>query len=118
MVLTGLDQARVDAGVARVHGEIARLAGRDRISADAGSRLTALVTGSLTMDAFADAGFVIEAVFEDLAVKRRVFADVEAVVRPDCVLATDTSALSVTEMAAGRPAPSAWWDSISSTRWP
>jgi 3-hydroxyacyl-CoA dehydrogenase len=63
------------------------------------------VTGSLTKDAFADADFVIEAVFEEIAVKQKVFAEVEAVVRPDCVLATNTSSLSVTEMAAGLAHP-------------
>src|SRR4029077_20604108 len=41
-----------------------------------------------------------EAVFEELKVKKQVFADVEAVVSPDCVLATNTSSLSITEMAA------------------
>jgi 3-hydroxyacyl-CoA dehydrogenase/enoyl-CoA hydratase/carnithine racemase len=106
VVLTDLDQARLDAGVGHVHGEIAKLASRRRISADAAARLTALVTGSLTKDAFADADFVIEAVFEEIAVKQRVFAEVEAVVRPDCVLATNTSSLPVTEMAAGLAHPS------------
>ena len=85
--------------------EIAALADRGRISADAAARLTGLVTGSLSKDAFADADFVIEAVFEDMAVKQKVFAEVEAVVRPDCVLATNTSSLSVTEMAAGLAHP-------------
>ena len=79
---------------------------RGRISADAAARLTALVTGSLTKDAFADADFVIEAVFEEMTVKQRVFAEVEAVVRPDCVLATNTSSLSVTEMTSGLAHPS------------
>src|SRR6516225_4697167 len=106
VVLTDLDRARLDAGVGHVHGEIAKLASRGRISADAAARLTALVTGSLTKDAFADADFVIEAVFEEMAVKQRVFAEVEAVVRPDCLLATNTSSLSVTEMAAGLTHPS------------
>jgi 3-hydroxyacyl-CoA dehydrogenase/enoyl-CoA hydratase/carnithine racemase len=106
VVLTDLDQARLQAGVGHVHGEIAKLASRGRISADAAARLTALVTGSLTKDAFADADFVIEAVFEEMAVKQRVFAEVEAVVRPDCVLATNTSSLSVTEMASGLAHPS------------
>jgi 3-hydroxyacyl-CoA dehydrogenase/enoyl-CoA hydratase/carnithine racemase len=100
VVLTDLDQARLDAGVGHVHGEIAKLAARGRIAPDAAARLTALVTGSLTKDAFADADFVIEAVFEEMAVKQRVFAEVEAAVRPDCVLATNTSSLSVTQMAA------------------
>jgi 3-hydroxyacyl-CoA dehydrogenase/enoyl-CoA hydratase/carnithine racemase len=100
VVLTDLDQARLDAGVGHVHGEIAALAARGRLSADAAAKLTGLVTGSLAKDAFADADFVIEAVFEEMAVKQRVFAEVEAVVRPDCVLATNTSSLSVTEMAS------------------
>src|SRR6202044_3194013 len=67
---------------------------------------SALVTGALTKDAFADFNFVIESVFEEIAVKQTVFAEVEAVVRPDCVLATNTSSLSVTEMAAGLAHPS------------
>src|SRR5579859_2355991 len=106
VVLTDLDQDRLNAGVGHVHGEIAKLASRGRISADTAARLTGLVTGSLTKDAFADADFVIEAVFEEIAVKQKVFAEVEAVVRPDCVLATNTSSLSVTEMAAGLAHPS------------
>src|SRR5580693_1825220 len=106
VVLTDLDRTRLDAGVSHVHGEIAKLASRGRISADTAARLTGLVTGSLTKDAFADADFVIEAVFEEIAVKQKVFAEVEAVVRPDCVLATNTSSLSVTEMAAGLAHPS------------
>jgi 3-hydroxyacyl-CoA dehydrogenase/enoyl-CoA hydratase/carnithine racemase len=106
VVLTDLDRTRLDAGVGHVHGEIAKLASRGRISADTAARLTGLVTGSLTKDAFADADFVIEAVFEEITVKQKVFAEVEAVVRPDCVLATNTSSLSVTEMAAGLAHPS------------
>ena len=105
VVLTDLDQARLDAGVGHVRAEVAKLRDRGRISADAAARLIALVTGSLTKDAFADADFVIEAVFEEVAVKQRVFAEVEAVVRPDCVLATNTSSLSVTEMASGLAHP-------------
>jgi 3-hydroxyacyl-CoA dehydrogenase/enoyl-CoA hydratase/carnithine racemase len=106
VVLTDLDRTRLDAGVGHVHGEITKLASRGRISADTAARLTGLVTGSLTKDAFADADFVIEAVFEEITVKQKVFAEVEAVVRPDCVLATNTSSLSVTEMAAGLAHPS------------
>ena len=105
VVLTDLDQARLDSGVGHVKAEIAKLASRGRISADTAARLTGLVSGSLTKDAFADADFVIEAVFEETSVKQQVFAEVEAVVRPECVLATNTSSLSVTEMAAGLAHP-------------
>ncbi|MFC3982341.1 3-hydroxyacyl-CoA dehydrogenase NAD-binding domain-containing protein [Streptosporangium jomthongense] len=101
VVLTDLDQDRLERGVGHVHAEIDKLLGKGRLSADQANRLKGLVTGSLTKDAFTDADFVIEAVFEDLGVKRKVFAEVEEVVSAECVLATNTSSLSVTEMAAG-----------------
>ncbi|MDF2705717.1 MAG: 3-hydroxyacyl-CoA dehydrogenase [Nonomuraea muscovyensis] len=100
VVLTDLDQARLDKGVGYVHAEVDKLLGKGRISADQANRLKGLVTGSLTKDAFADADFVIEAVFEDMAVKKKVFAEVEAVVPDGCTLATNTSSLSLTEMGA------------------
>jgi 3-hydroxyacyl-CoA dehydrogenase/enoyl-CoA hydratase/carnithine racemase len=105
VVLTDIDADRLDRGVGYVHGEIDKLQRKGRVSADAGNRLRGLVTGSLTKDAFADADLVIEAVFEELAVKKQVFAEVEAVVSDTCVLATNTSALSITEMAAGLAHP-------------
>ncbi len=58
------------------------------------------MSGSTSKDAFADADLVIEAVFEEMTVKKQVFAEVEAVVSDTCLLATNTSSLSVTEMAA------------------
>jgi 3-hydroxyacyl-CoA dehydrogenase len=58
------------------------------------------VRGSTDKRDFADADFILEAVFEDLGVKKQVFAEVEAVVSETCVLATNTSSLSVTAMAA------------------
>jgi 3-hydroxyacyl-CoA dehydrogenase/enoyl-CoA hydratase/carnithine racemase len=100
VVLTDIDQERVDKGVQYVHEQLSFQALKGRLSNDRLNRLKALVTGSLTKDAFSDADFVIEAVFEEPGVKQRVFAEVEAVVRPDCVLATNTSSLPVTDMAA------------------
>ncbi|MEV0145683.1 MULTISPECIES: 3-hydroxyacyl-CoA dehydrogenase NAD-binding domain-containing protein [unclassified Nonomuraea] len=100
VVLTDLDQGRLDKGVGYVHAEVDKLLAKGRVSADQANRLKSLVSGSLTKDAFADADFVIEAVFEDMAVKKKVFAEVEAVVSAECVLATNTSSLSLTEMGA------------------
>ena len=100
VVLTDVDQARVDKGVGYVHAEVDKLLGKKRVSPDKANRLKALVTGSLDKAAFADADFVIEAVFEDLAVKQKVFAEVEEHVSAEAVLATNTSSLSITDMAA------------------
>jgi 3-hydroxyacyl-CoA dehydrogenase/enoyl-CoA hydratase/carnithine racemase len=100
VVLTDIDQARVDKGVGYVHTQLEELAARGRLSSDRLNRLRGLVTGALDKAAFADADLVIEAVFEEMSVKQQVFAEVEAVVSPECVLATNTSALSVSEMAS------------------
>lgn len=100
VVISDLDQERVDAGIARVHADIDALLAKGRINSDKAGRFKALITGSVGTEGFSGANFVLEAVFEDLAVKKQVFADLEAVVAPDCVLATNTSSLSVSAMAA------------------
>ncbi|MFI1962737.1 3-hydroxyacyl-CoA dehydrogenase NAD-binding domain-containing protein [Streptomyces pathocidini] len=101
VVLTDIDQERVDKGVGYVHGEIDKLLLKGRVNQDKANRLKALVTGSLEKaTAFADADFVIEAVFEEMGVKQQVFAEVEAVVPEHAILATNTSSLSVSEMAS------------------
>jgi 3-hydroxyacyl-CoA dehydrogenase len=100
VVLTDVDRTRLDKGLAGVHRKIADRAARGRMSSDEANRLTALVTGSLDYQDFSDADFIVEAVFEDLGVKKDVFAGLEEVVSPEAVLATNTSSLSVTDMAA------------------
>jgi len=80
------------------------------------NRQKALVTGSVSKDGFAGADFVIEAVFEELSVKRQVFAEVEAVVADTCVLATNTSSLPVTAMRPAWRTRSGSSASTSSTR--
>jgi 3-hydroxyacyl-CoA dehydrogenase len=97
--MTDIDQARVDKGVAYVHSEVDKMLAKKRIKPDAANRTKALVTGSVSKEAFADADFVIEAVFEELHIKKQVFAEVEEIVSPECILATNTSSLSVTAMA-------------------
>ncbi|WP_026818579.1 3-hydroxyacyl-CoA dehydrogenase NAD-binding domain-containing protein [Arthrobacter castelli] len=100
VVLTDIDQGRVEQGVAYVHGAIDKMLAKGRLSGESAEHLKTLVTGSVDKSVFHDADFVIEAVFEELSVKKQVFAEVEAVVSQQCVLATNTSSLSVTAMAA------------------
>jgi len=100
VVLTDLDQTRVDKGVGYVHAELDKQLAKGRLDPGKAAKAKSLVSGSVDKAAFADADFVIEAVFEDLGVKKQVWAELEKIVRPDCVLATNTSSLSVTAMAA------------------
>jgi 3-hydroxyacyl-CoA dehydrogenase len=99
VVISDIDQESVDRGVAGVHGEIDRLLSRGRINADTANRFKALITGTTDYADYADCEFVIEAVFEELAVKKQVFAELAKYVSAEAVLATNTSSLSVSEMA-------------------
>ncbi len=105
VVMTDLDEERVTKGVGYVHHEVDQLLAKRRVSPDKASFLKGLVSGSTSKDGFADADLVIEAVFEEMSVKQQVFAEVEAVVSAECVLATNTSSLSITEMASGLTHP-------------
>ncbi|MEO6826019.1 MAG: 3-hydroxyacyl-CoA dehydrogenase NAD-binding domain-containing protein [Microbacteriaceae bacterium] len=100
VVITDLDQARVDKGVGYIHDEIAKLKDKGRISPDEANRLQALVTGTTDKALFADADWVIEAVFEELEVKQSVFAEIEQYLSAEAILATNTSSLSVQKIGA------------------
>jgi len=99
VVISDLDQERVDKGLENVAAEILRLLEKRRIIPDEANRLRALISGTTDLADFADCDFVIEAVFEDMSIKKQVFADLEKHVSESCVLATNTSSLSVAQMA-------------------
>lgn len=100
VVMTDLDQERVDRGVASVRGELEKLRDKGRLDSDEFNRLTSLVTGTTDRSEFADCDWVIEAVFEEVSVKQEVFGDLENIVSEETILATNTSSLSVDEIGA------------------
>ncbi|GIG39717.1 3-hydroxyacyl-CoA dehydrogenase NAD-binding domain-containing protein [Cellulomonas phragmiteti] len=100
VVMRDLDKARVEQGLGTVRSTVERLVTSGRMSSDAGARIVAQVTGSTDIAVFAGCDLVIEAVTEVLELKKKVFAELEGVIAPDAILATNTSALSVTRMAA------------------
>ncbi|MGX9348481.1 3-hydroxyacyl-CoA dehydrogenase NAD-binding domain-containing protein [Microbacterium sp. KNMS] len=100
VLITDVDQTRVDKGLAYIHEEIAKLEQKGRLDGDAANRLRALVHGTIDKAEYADCDFVIEAVFEETKVKQDVFAEIERIVSPEAILATNTSSLSVEEIAS------------------
>ncbi len=105
VVMTDLDQERADKGVAYVVAEIDKLLQRKRISPDRANRLKALISGAVGYDAFSDADFVVEAVFEELSLKQQIFAAAEEHISDECVLATNTSSLSISQIAVNLKHP-------------
>jgi 3-hydroxyacyl-CoA dehydrogenase/enoyl-CoA hydratase/carnithine racemase len=106
IVLRDVSQEIVDEALEEIRGEIARQVAKGRYDEGKGRFLASLVFGSTEYDGFADCDLVLEAVFEEVATKKHVFTELEGVVADECVLATNTSSLSVTEMAADLRVPS------------
>jgi 3-hydroxyacyl-CoA dehydrogenase/enoyl-CoA hydratase/carnithine racemase len=100
VVMKDIKQEFLDKGVNYVKGELASLVGRGRMTQAKADHLFHILIPTLDWADFADCDFVIEAVFEEMPIKQKVFAEAEAAISPTCILATNTSSLSVTEMAS------------------
>ena len=105
VVITDLDQERVDKGLAWIKNEIAKLVEKKRLSPESATRLLGNISGSTDQKVFANADFIIEAIFEELSLKQKLFKDLEAIITPECILATNTSSLSVEAMSEGLKNP-------------
>ena len=105
VVMRDIDDERVAAGLRAVRSGLERQVRAGRLGSEEAESVAALVTASTDISVFGGCDLVVEAVTEVLDVKRRVFAELEPVIGPDAVLATNTSALSVTAMADGLAHP-------------
>ena len=99
--LVDIDDEAVTKARAALAADLESRAAKGKLRPGLAGRLQGQITMGTDRSALADADLVIEAVVEDLAVKRQVFADLEDVVRDDCVIATNTSSLPVSLMAKG-----------------
>ena len=98
VVLFDTNTAAIDKAKASLTSTFNKLAEKGKI-ADANAVLSRFQFAT-ELSAFANCGLIIEAIIENLDIKKKVFADVEAMVSESCVLATNTSSLSVTSIAA------------------
>ena len=105
VVMTDIDQERADKGVAWVKNELAKLVEKKRMSEESARRLSLLISGSADQNSFAGCDFIIEAIFEELSLKQELFKKLEKIISPECVLATNTSSLSVERMTEGLTNP-------------
>jgi 3-hydroxyacyl-CoA dehydrogenase/enoyl-CoA hydratase/carnithine racemase len=105
VVITDLDQERVDKGVAYINAELDKLVSKKRLTGESARRLSSLIHGSVDKKSYSGCNFIIEAVFEELSVKQSLFKELEEIISPDCVLATNTSSLSVEKMSIGLKNP-------------
>ena len=103
--LKDADLARVGKGLKAASGILGDRLKRRRITRPQFERLNGLISGGDDYRGFGRADLVIEAVFEDLELKRRVLAEVEAVVRPETIFASNTSTIPIRDIAAHAQRP-------------
>jgi 3-hydroxyacyl-CoA dehydrogenase len=105
VVLSDVDEATVEEALERIRADLAALLAKGRLPEGKARFLGEIATGGTGYERYAGCDLVLEAVFEELALKQQVFGALEDIVSDECVLATNTSSLSVTEMARELQAP-------------
>ena len=103
--LKEVTQEALERGMATIRKNYERSAKRGRFTAEQVRERLALITPQTTWDGFADADIVVEAVFENMALKKDVFREIDAIARKGAVLATNTSTLDVDEIAQATSRP-------------
>jgi len=100
------DQARLDQGMERIRDFVGKQAIKGRISKSEKEAVLARLIPGLDLEASVrDADFIVEAVFEDMEVKKQLFAELGRVCAPECILASNTSTLSITEISSAAKRP-------------
>ena len=94
-----------DAALQTLAETLAKLRDKGKLGAEAVAAATSRMQVAASLEALGDCDVVIEAIIENLAIKQAVFAQLEAIVRPDAILASNTSSLSITAIAAGCSQP-------------
>ncbi len=107
VTLVERDEAALERGLGVIRSNYERTAARGGISSDDVVTRMGLITGSLDQGDFAEADMVVEAVFEDMELKKSVFAALDTICRPGAILASNTSALNVNEIASATSRPEA-----------
>jgi 3-hydroxybutyryl-CoA dehydrogenase len=105
VVLRDLDEAAAQRGVAAIRASLARFAERGQIEVDGVEAVLGRITPTTQIEAAADADLVVEAVFERLDVKQDVFRALDKISREEAVLATNTSAIPITQIASATQRP-------------
>ena len=105
VMLKEIDQQRLDAGLEVIRRNYGATVKKGRLTEEKLGELMALITPTLDYADLADADIVVEAVFEDMALKKKVFAEIDEVARDGAILASNTSTLDIDEIASATRRP-------------
>ena len=98
-------QDALDRGMATIRKNYENSVKKGRFSQAVMDQRMALIKPQLTYDGFEQADIIVEAVFEGMALKKQVFAEIDKIAKPDCILASNTSTLDIDEIASATTRP-------------
>jgi 3-hydroxyacyl-CoA dehydrogenase len=105
VLLKEVNQEALDRGLATIRKNYAATVAKGRLTPEQMEQRLARIEPTLTYDRFREADIVVEAVFEGMALKKQVFAELDRAARPDAILASNTSTLSIDEIASATSRP-------------
>jgi 3-hydroxybutyryl-CoA dehydrogenase len=105
VVLHDVERQQLDKAVATIGGNLDREVAKNKITADDKSAALARISAATDAAALAAADFIVEAVSEDFDVKSKVFQNLDVIARPDVILASNTSSISITKIASRTKRP-------------
>ena len=106
VVMRDIKQEFVDRGMATIKKSLERLASRNKITGEAKDATLGRIKGTVPLDLMADCDLVVEAALEQVDLKVKLFGEIDDIVKKDAILATNTSSISVTKIAAATQRPS------------
>ena len=105
VVMRARHQASIDKGLAKVEKALTKMVSKEKISEGDKTAILGRISGSTELSVIKDADMVIEASTEDKEAKKSLLKEVDDLTRPDCIIASNTSSLSITEIAMATSKP-------------
>lgn len=105
VVMKDLSDELLQRGVQNIDKSLSRIVAKEKMTADEKEQILSRIATTLSYDDIKDAGLVVEAIAENMELKKRVFRELDEACNADCILATNSSSLSITEIAAATKRP-------------
>jgi 3-hydroxybutyryl-CoA dehydrogenase len=105
VIMRDIEDSFVDRGIKAIDKFLSKSVEKGKLAADEKGKIMGRIKGTTKMADLKDVDFVVEAVIEDIALKKSVFKELDALCRPEVILSTNTSSMSITEIAASTKRP-------------
>lgn len=100
VVMKGISEPELASGFKNIEKNLSKLVEKGKLTEDLKKEYISNITGTIDYELFSDAALVVEAVFEDMTLKHKIFGELDKICNPDTILASNTSSLSITEIAS------------------